>query len=219
MTLGYKENAAVTNEQPKQRRGSPWPETIAVTLSVLAVLISGYAVVLGNRQFSEQRDSELINAIYEDWDMLSDPAYWEASHLVEAPATYEQQRDILRAYTAGLSAQEKRKVYLQERAFAGRILTMWENHLNQWRIAAQSGDEMRMRLLQTELDFYAHEQLRNPRLLWLFLPEGGNLMQWLDPENIVYYREHVLADPKRPLEQEPDAEGILPGFDPLASDG
>jgi len=204
------------SKQPeKRRRDSPWPETIAVALSILAVLISGYAVIEGRQQFSEQRDSELINAIYEDWDLLSDPAYWEVSHLVEAPATYERQRAVLRAYTAGLPNQDKRHVYLQERAFAGRILTMWENHLNQWRIAAKSNDEMRMRLLQTELDFYVQEQLRNPRLLWLFLPEGGNLMQWLDPANVVYYREHVLNDPERPLREKPDAEGILPGFDPL----
>jgi hypothetical protein len=207
------------SEQAERHPNSRWPEVIAVMLSIFAVAISGYALIEARQQHRDERASELIDAVYEDWDEMAFADYWESSHLTEVPATYEQHRNVLRAYTSGLSEREKYRIHVLERINAGRILANFEKHLNQWRIAVESGDELRSGMLQVELDFYTQEQLRNPRMLWLMAEEGGGLVTWLDPLNVPYYREKVLNDPGRPLTHAPDPDGILPGFDPLRPPG
>lgn len=192
-----------------------WPEVVAMALSIFAVVISGYALIEGRQQHEDERAAELLDAVYEDWDELAFVDYWETSHLNETPATYERARAVLRAYTEGLSQQEKLRIHVLERINAGRIMTSFEHHLNQWRIAVESGDELRSGMLQVELDFYTGEALRNPRMLWLMSDEGGGLMHWLDPPNLPYYEQKVLHNPESPLLQTPDPEGILPGFDPV----
>lgn len=195
---------------------SRWPEAIAVLLSVLAVLVSGYSLVVGQRQHRDERATELLDRIYADWEQMAAPENWEVSHLSEVPATYEQVRDVLRAYAEALPLQQQRRVYLLERTTASRIFTAFELTLNQWRRAVAIGDRDRKRMLDQEIDFYVDEFLRNPRLLWLWSKDGGGLESSMDPPTIEFYHRRVLEDPDRPLTTKPDAEGILPGFDGLS---
>jgi hypothetical protein len=192
---------------------SRWPEAIAVVMSVTALIVSGYALIAAQRQHQDERATELLDQIYEDWDQMSAPELWEMSHLIEVPQTYERTRDILRAYAAELPIQEQRRLYLLERSTAGRIINAFELTLNQRRRAVLIGDDDRREMLDQEVDFYAGTYLRNPRLLWLWSEDGGRLGRWADPPTIDFYERRVLNDPMRPLEVEPDAEGILPAFD------
>jgi len=190
-------------------RNPVWPEWTAVALSVLAVLFSGYALIDGQRQHRDERASELMAAIYDDWDEMSMVDQWEVLHLIEAPATYEQTRDRLREYTSSLPREEQLRIALLERAVAGRISAFFEHHLNQWRVAVEADDPERQAMLQVELDFWCHTFLRNPRMLW-FLSDEGGMMDWFDPPNQVVYRQCVLNDPEHPLAERPDPVGILP---------
>jgi hypothetical protein len=194
-----------------------WPEWVALGLSIVAVLFSGYAVIDGQRQHRDERASELMEAIYGDWDKMSMADQWEVSHLNEPPETYPASRDRLREYVAGLPRREQLRVAVLERVNAGRIAAFFEHHLNQWRIAREAGDPERLELLQVELDYWCESQLRNPRMLWLMAHDGGGLVDWLDPPNQVYYGQCVLNNPDKPLLQEPDPVGILPAdFDEVA---
>ena len=192
------------------RTNRQWPEWIALGLSILAVLFSGYAVVDGQRQHRDERASELMEMIYADWDKMSLVDQWEVSHLNEAPETYPAARDRLREYVGSLPRQEQLRIAVQERVNAGRISAFFEHHLNQWRIARQAEDPERLHLLQVELDYWCESQLRNPRMLWLMSSDGGGLADWLDPPNREYYERCVWNDPQHPLQQKPDPEGILP---------
>lgn len=187
-----------------------WPEWVALGLSIMAVLFSGYAVIDGQRQHRDERASELMEMVYGDWDKISMADQWEVSHLNETPETYEAARDRLREYVASLPRPEQVRIAVLERVNAGRITAFFEHHLNQWRIAREAGDPERLRLLQIELDYWCESQLRNPRMLWLMSRDGGRLVDWLDPPNQTYYEDCVHNDPEHPLQQQPDPVGILP---------
>jgi hypothetical protein len=57
----------------------------------------GYSLLIGERQHEDERATELLDQIYEDWDQMAAPERWEVSHLDEVPATYDHVRDVLRA--------------------------------------------------------------------------------------------------------------------------
>jgi len=199
------------SETRKQKQpGRQWSEWVALGLSIMAVMFAGYAVLDGQRQHRDERASELMEAIYGDWDKMSMVDQWEVSHLNEAPGTYQASRDRLREYVAGLTRQEQLRISILERVNAGRILAFFEHHLNQWRIAQEAGDRERLELLKVELDYWCDIQLRNPRLLWFLSANGAGLEDWLDPPNRTYYDACVLNNPEKPLLQEPDPAGILP---------
>lgn len=203
----------MSNESRKTR--SWLAESVAVVLSVVALLVSAYSLVAARQQHRDERATELIDQIYDDWDQMSAPDRWEVSHLAEVPATYEAVRDVLRAYATALPIQEKRRLLLLERTTAIRILVAFELALNQWRRAIAIGDLEREEVLDQEIDFYTEVFLRNPRLLWLWAEDGGGLVHQMDPPTVEFYDQRVLRDPDHPLTIEPDPDGILPAFDGL----
>ena len=80
-------------------------------------------------------------------------------------------------------------------------------------LAVELEDESRQRVVREEINFYAEVYLRNPRLLWYWIEEGGGWVNGADPSSIAWFRESVLQNPDLPLTIEPDAEGVLPGFE------
>jgi hypothetical protein len=203
----------MAHEPEARRSSSRWPEAVAIALSLVAVGVSGYSLVEAQRQHQDERATQLLDQIYDDWDQMAAPERWEVSHLDEVPATYEHVRDVLRAYATKLPVQEQRRIYLLERTTAIRIFNAFELTLNQWRRAIEIGDADRKAMLDQEIDFYVEDFLRNPRLLWFWSTEGGGLELLADPPTVAFYRARVLHDPTHPLRAQPDAEGILPGFD------
>jgi hypothetical protein len=210
-------------EAQETMSSSRWPEGIAVVLSITALLVSGYALIVGQRQHQDERTTELLDQIYEDWDLMASPELWEVSHLNEVPETYEHTRDVLRAYASELPIQEQRRLYLLERTTAVRIFNAFELTLNQWRRAVSIGDPDRKEMLDQEVDFYAESFLRNPRLLWLWSEDAGRLSLSFDPPTVEFYQRRVLGDSTKPLTVEPDKDGILPDVDgilgPVSSPG
>jgi len=200
----------MTNDPPPPRISTSWPEGIAVVLSIVALLVSGYSLIVSQRLHQDERATELVHQMYADYLDLVSPELWEVGHLQEVPANYEASRDFLRAHATALPPEEQRRVYALERTMATRVLTVFELHLRQWERALAIEDEDREDQLRLELDFWAEFALRNPRLLW-FWDEGG-LVETMDDPTVEFYDARVLNDPDHPLVQEPDPEGILPGF-------
>jgi hypothetical protein len=207
----------MANEAGRNASSSRWPEAIAVTLSIVALVVSGYSLVAAQRQHQDERATELLDRIYADWDAMAAPERWEVGHLGEVPETYDHVRDVLRAYAAALPVQEKRRVFMLERTTAIRIFNAFELTLNQWRRAVEIGDNDRKAMLDQEIDFYTEIFLRNPRLLWYWAEDGGGLVLQADPPTVEFYRQRVLNDPEHPLTTESDPDGILPGFDGIGN--
>lgn len=199
-------------ESPAKSQPS-WPEIFAIVFSLLAIVISAYSLVSASRQHEDERSSEIMDALFEDWDNLSAALAvdWEVSHLGEPPETYYATRDVLRESLAGLSASEQYRVLAVERVYAQRIFAMFEHSQKQWQLAVKAGDESRLELMNTEMDFWTRVQLRNPRLLWYWSADGGGMIWVADEPTIPFYNARVLDDSDFPLSVVPDAEGVVPG--------
>jgi len=200
-------------------RGYNWPEITAVIFSLLAIAISGFSLLEGRWQHRDERNTEILDAVYEDWETLALRDDWRVQHLGESPKTYYAVRDLARISTAGFTDKEKAEALLVERATANLIFTNFEHHLKQWMLAVEEEDDSRQEVLKEEIDFYAQVQLRNPRMLWYWSEQGGGWINSADPSTVVWYRQRVLEDPDHPLDTELDAEGILPGFEWRAVSG
>jgi hypothetical protein len=179
----------------------------------LAIVISAYALLAGQRQHEDERSSEILDAIFEDWDNLS-VAFtenWEVKHLEEPSATYYQVRDQLQRALAGRSQEERLRVLMLERAMASRLITMFEHAQKQWVLATEAGDGRRLEMLEIEMDFWTQNMLRNPRMLWYWSEAGGVLLHMADPPTVPFYNARVLNDPAHPLTERPDPIGVVPG--------
>lgn len=190
-----------------------WPEITAIIFSTVAIVISGYSLLEDRWQHRDERNVEVLDAVYDDWVTLSMQDDWRVQHVLEAPENYFAVRDLARRLTANATDAEKVEVLLTERATVNLIFTQFEHLLKQWFMAVELDDESRQRVLREEIDFYAEVQLRNPRLLWYWLETGGGWVHGADPSTIEWVRRHVLEDPELPLRVAPDPEGILPGFE------
>jgi hypothetical protein len=190
-----------------------WPEIVAVLFSIVAMVISGYSLLEGRWQHQDERNTEVLDAVYEDWVDVAKRDDWRVQHLLETPETYYPVRDLARRLTADFDEGEKVRAFLVERAMVNVVFTNFEHLLKQWMLAVDLEDESRQRVLKEEMDFYAEVYLRNPRLLWYWSEAGGGWVNGADPSSIVWFREMVLENPDFPLSIEPDADGILPGFD------
>jgi len=209
----------MNNEPNHQTLTSRWPEAIAVTLSLVALVVSGIALFSEQEQHQDERLAEALDQIYEDWDELALVDHWEVLHLAEVPETYDRVVSVLREYAASLPRAEQLRVFLLERAVSVKVLVAFEHNLKQLRNAQASGNERRRALLEEEVDFYVDSYLRNPRLLWFFAEDGGGLVLTLDPPSIEFYKDRVLDNPALPLTVEPDPIGILPpDFTPPGQD-
>lgn len=196
----------------ERKQAGKWPEITAMVFSIVAIVISGYALLEGRWQHQDERNTEVLDAVYEDWMVLSQVRDWRVQHLVEAPDTYEAVRDVARILAADMSLKEKAETFLIERSMVNTILTNFEHLLKQWQLAKEQEDISRLTALREEVNFYAEVYLRNPRLLWYWREDGGGWIHGADPSTVDWYRENVLRNPKHPLTTAPDAEGILPGF-------
>ncbi len=194
-----------------------WPEALAIALSLMAIVISAYALIAAREQHQDERSSETLDALFEDWDNLAVALteHWEIKHIDEPPATYYTVRDQLRLALAPLPEAEQLRVLMLERALAGRMLAMFEHSHKQWLIAREAGDASRLALLDIEMDYWTHVQLRNPRLLWYWSEAGGGLRHQADPPTLPFYDARVLNDPRYPLTVSPDPEGVVPGVNQL----
>lgn len=200
-------------------RSYNWPEIAAFGFSIVAIVISGYSLLEGRRQHQDERNAEVLEAVYADWVTLAERDDWRVQHLIEAPDTYAAVRDLIRTAATGLSDEEKARALLAERSMANLIFTNFEHLLKQWMLAERQEDETRLEVLKEEVDFYAEVYLRNPRLLWLWSEEGDGWTSQADPSSIAWYADRVLNDPELPLTVRPDAEGIVPDFDWPAARG
>ena len=189
-------------------------EILAIFFSLVAIVISGYSLHIGKKQHEDLSAAETLDRLYSELNDIvgSSIDAWEVRHLDETPQTYYQTRDLIRTLTKDLSDEEKTKILLKERATANLIFISFEHHLKQWNLAKHSKDNTRLLMMQEEMDYYANLYLRNPRLLWYWSEEGGDWKSSSDPSTIEFYENQVLNNPEKPLNDQPDKEGILPNF-------
>jgi hypothetical protein len=181
-------------------------EILAIAISCIALIFSVASYFRGPQQHSDILTSDIIRDTYSDFLEMSDlrGQFPLQSHLFATPDTYQNvKRQVDEATeTDKLDQKKVAKLHLQERAVADRLFTMFEHSFYQWRQANRQSDLAREEFLREVLDYFTDRLLRNPRLLWYWSPNGGNMLAHFESETINFYDVNI-----EPRDDDMDATG------------
>jgi len=165
-------------------------EIAAIIISCIALFLSIGVFVRVPAQHSDVLTSSMIRETYSEFlDFMDRRAQYPLqSHLFALPDTYS----IVKAQVIqAMDANDISTPLLQERAVAQRQFIMFEHAFYQWTQARNRGDATRAQFLKEVLDYFTGRLLRNPRLVWYWSPEGGNLGSHCESSTIDYYNKTV----------------------------
>ena len=190
-------------------------EFYAIVLSIGAFAMSAYSVLIVVRQHEDERTAEFTQTLYErvQENNVLKLEHWELGHIFEMPEDYEKTRDRLRLAVKDRSEAERIQLIESEKSIAAIHYITFEELFYNLSLAIQSGDRTRQQIVEETIGYYTNGVLRNPRVLWLSSPDGGNIASHLNPDSYAYYRENVLENREFPLTDEPDPYGLFPPQD------
>jgi len=190
-------------------------EFYAIVLSIGAFVMSAYSVFIVVRQHEDERTAEFTQTLYERVQEIYvlKLEHWELGHIFEMPEEYEKTRDRLRLAVKDVSEAERIKLIESEKSIAAMQYITFEELFYNLSLAIQSGDRTRQQIVEETIGYYTNGVLRNPRVLWLSSPDGGNLALHMNPDSYAYYREAVFENEEFPLTVQPDPYGLFPPKD------
>lgn len=163
-------------------------------VSFIAISISVISLNKDPQRHSDILTSENIREVYADFLEMVDLRinYPKQSHLFCTPETYFDVRNTIESSLSPLvSVSEISDLKLQERAVANRIFTQFEQVFYLEIQAEENDDKSRADFLKEVLDYYTTRLLKNPRLLWYWSNEGGNLKTQYEVKTIKYYESNI----------------------------
>ena len=176
---------------------------VAFVLSVVALYISQEA----------QDDVARVETVKTEYGMYDDLAKLQLDNplmthlLANKPSAYRSEKALIASGMSSVATADRLRLVLQERAVAHYIFTDYEETYFLWRQAA-GGEQRRHALLEDNLDYFNTLLCGNPRLLWYWSDNGGNLGGQFASQLQAYYRENVARDcPTTADSQGPFKEG------------
>jgi hypothetical protein len=195
---------AFLSEPPRDETASFTVNTAMSSLAIVISLVSILLTEISSDQTTRQNNARdaLRNVfnIYFDLPRLQLQAP-ETMHPFSLPATYAAVcRDVSHAIAD--DAARRTRLPLSERAMANYLFAFYEWVLRDARSAEGFGDAQRLEFDNKTIAFLQDYLLRNPRLLWYWAPEGGNLGEEYETETQAAYRGSVLAGGTAVLSQD-----------------
>ncbi|MDH3727382.1 MAG: hypothetical protein OER77_07605 [Myxococcales bacterium] len=186
---------------------------VVVTLVYLARQVRHASEEAGQlaRQHEDERTADLVQTLYAKVQETAalKLEHWNLSHVLELPETYAEVRDRIRIAVADASDSERVALLEAEKTIAAMQLIQFEETHYHYSLAVRAGNETREAIVGEILAYYTMGALRNPRLLWLASPEGGNLASHLNATSLAYYEATVLENDAEPLSHPPDSVGVV----------
>jgi hypothetical protein len=208
---------AVANEnedktEDKENNSSQKPTIYTVLATVtgsLALIVSITSAYYSYRSHADTAGSQLISETYSTFYDLNKKQgeNSDLSHMFVAPEDYPATAQLVKESAGEITSQKRAEYQLKEKAIAFYILTVFEQTFYQYQHAKNVGDTERAEFLRAVLDYFTGRLLRNPRLLFYWDKNGGNVSQYYEAETKKYYEEKVLHDPSAPLTVGPDNVG------------
>jgi hypothetical protein len=177
--------------------------------AILAVAISLISVYYSTSNYKDASTKQIIDNVSKDWhdvDKIS-ISDWQLSHISALASSYDETKLNIHIALSPIDKKTKAKYIAQERAFATYLFDQFDNICDLYDEAKLAGNKKEIEYLETSLNYITNKELRNPRLLYLWDKNGGNLCSIYDPPTIEYYNATVLNNPKNPLIIEPDSIG------------
>lgn len=167
--------------------------TIALVISISSLVASVITYKTSISQHSDEWTATLIRHNYEDMLKLHElrATFPMQSHLFELGAQYDVVINIINESTKSMSKNKKTQYYLEERAMARRIFSMYEGAYYQYSNAKDQKDIYRMKFLGDVLFYFCDRLLTNPRLAWFWKSDGGGLCAHYEVNTVAYYDKHV----------------------------
>jgi hypothetical protein len=183
--------------------------SVSIALAAVAVVVSIAAAWVSLHAQREVIRSETVTATFEGFRRVSElrVSCWQAAHVLETPENYDRTVGLLRTALADTAPAEIAEMLVRERAVAIAVVQIFEESVFQYEHATRLRDAGRARFLEDVLGYYTERLLLNPRLLWLWAPEGGNMRADFEPATRSYYDAHVQVPKGAPV----DSVGPFPG--------
>ena len=166
---------------------------MATVIAVVALVVSLLTAWILLHAQREAIRAETVTATFEGFRRLAElrSASWQAAHVLDPPENYDRTVSLLRTALTETRPAETAELLVKERATAIAAIQIFEESLYQYEQARRLRDRARVEFLQKMLDYYTDGLLLNPRLLYLWSPDGGNVRADFDPPTRAYYEAHV----------------------------
>ena len=160
--------------------------------AVIAIIISSISLVSDPKRHSENLTSETIRDVYDEFLHMTDlqAEYPLHSHLFCLREDYEKIVSMVKLDSNVIDPKNE----LIERSLSNRIMTQFEQSYYLWVQAEDNKDEARAAFMKEVLNYYTQRLLRNPRLLWYWDEEGGNLQSLYEQTTKSYYDSLVQPE-------------------------
>lgn len=193
-------------------------ELLTFLASLAAVLISIYALTFQRRLGHEISTQTLIHSQYELCRALDvmRADHPEVSHMLALPAwegndTWRNY-DLFKKYVRELVVKKESDIdaaraslYLKEHATALHVCDIYEQTLNQRRLAEEAGDKRRFAVLDMLARYYETGMLRGPRFRYHWDHGASDMMEPSTrhryDQRVRYAYPNETADPKSPLDE------------------
>ena len=178
-------------------------------LALTAIMISALSIWFSLRTYTEASASQTIWSQYEHFANIVQAHidHSQLGHIFTVAESYEQAFKQVTASIQDLSQQEKMRLRLQERAMADYLFNEFEQSFYQINRVSLRYDKRSRKFYGEVLDFFTHSLLRNPRLLYYWSQDGGQLCFNYEPSTVAFYEANVLNNHSFPLKFEPDPIG------------
>ena len=166
---------------------------MATVIAVVALVVSLLTAWILLHAQREAIRAETVTATFEGFRRLAElrSTSWQAAHILDPPENYDRTVSLLRAALTETPPAGVAELLVKERAAAIAAIQIFEESLYQYEQARRLRDRERARFLEQMLGYYTERLLLNPRLLYLWTPDGGNLRADFDPPTGAYYDAHV----------------------------
>lgn len=179
------------------RRGTGLISNVLSVLALLVAVATATYAVIAAREVSHREVTAIVIADF--YSSLREVTQiqleqWRLAHLFEAAENYETLVKSLRevAPTDQVSCTELR---IKERSAALTMFGMYEHVVYQLNEARRAGDRHRQAFLTDAAEYYTSQLLQNPRLMYLWSNDGGNLECEFEAETREHYRKHIKPAP------------------------
>jgi hypothetical protein len=166
-------------------------------LSVISLLLSigtaTYAVIAARKVSHREVTAAVIADFYSSMRSLTEIQLqeWRLAHLFEVADNYKSVVASLRRVAPPAGDVEAVELQLKERAAALTVFGLYEHVVYQFNEATRAGDHLRTVFLNDAACYFTERLLRNPRLMYLWSRNGGNLECEFEAETRAHYRSKI----------------------------
>jgi hypothetical protein len=179
-------------------------DVIPIILSILALIVSSYAIWISRKSQNEATYFASIENQYNSFDKLADilSQNWELAHLAVLSERYDNMVLLIKQAVGTLSVKKQAEFFIREKIIAILIFQIYEKTLylkNNYKIIKNTSTSLNNKYVQRRaifideiLNYFTKKLLRNPRLIYCWNVE--KMMNYFEEETKEHYSKFVTNE-------------------------